>query len=390
MLRKLWSRLPLDGMGWAFPAEPALRRLARASVRQYRGRFPAPLLPLFFAARYALWPVAAFAATARFTRSEDLSFAKASRLFADCVLSGSEPMDAHLWRALSGRRPALSQRAAGIILAGLGDPRAHQILADKRECARLLESLGLAVPKTIAVVGPASPLTESLLDYEGDLFIKPRRGSGGRGAFALRASGNGQWRARDGTPLDRTGVIARLRTAAAHEDILVQERLIGCVPGLDLPDTGWTTVLRLTTAREPGGEPFLHSALLVVPVPGRAPRDFLRGALQIPIDLATGRLRPGILFSRCDERVAAFPWNGTVFAGQSLAIAAPAVAALRAMAMLPPLPIVNWDIVPAKDGPRFLEGNSGGNWLLTNLPGIDGGDRSSLPSLLCRWAAAIR
>src|SRR5690606_21334571 len=136
----------------------------------------------------------------------------------------------------------------------------------------------------------------------------------------------------------------------------------------DLADAGRPPVLRLTTARAVDGAPFLYSALLAIPVPGVSPRAFLRGHLWAPTDRTSGRLAAAASLGAPARRFEALPWNGAPIAGRELpGFAAAADAAVRAMRLIPALPLVNWDVILAPQGPVFLEGNAVGNWILTCL-----------------------
>ena len=58
--------------------------------------------------------------------------------------------------------------------------------------------------------------------------------------------------------------------------------------------------------------------------------------------------------------------------------------ALHAMELVPDLPLVAWDIIPAAEGPVILEGNTGGDWILTCL----GAGDTDLVGLLHEWQRA--
>jgi hypothetical protein len=55
---------------------------------------------------------------------------------------------------------------------------------------------------------------------------------------------------------------------------------------------------------------------------------------------------------------------------------------LSAMKLLPDLALVDWDVIVTSRGPVILEGNTGGDWILTCL-GVDSGP---LIDLLARWS----
>jgi hypothetical protein len=127
-------------------------------------------------------------------------------------------------------------------------------------------------------------------------------------------------------------------------------------------------VIRLTTARERGGDAFLHSALLVVAVPGESPRNLLRGQVFYPVDLQRGEWGE-------ERRIAG--WTDAAAVG------------LAAMRLFPGLPLVTWDVIPGERRPVLLEGNTAANWFLTIIPERSG-LAAPLEPLLARWAWGVR
>jgi hypothetical protein len=328
---------------------------------------------------------------ARFATAYGLSTTEAAELLAHCLRAGARPGEAYAWSRLftADRTHPLPAAKASRLFAYLGDASDRRTLSDKSAGAELLRGAGASIPRTVALlprgrrVHPNEVRSWKLLA----LFVKPRHGSGGRGAWPLDLGGDGSARM-DGAQLDIVAVAARLTAAAAHDDILVQERV-----GSD-PELAWLAVndvapvLRLTTARWPDSDPFLHSALLLAPVPGERRRDAIRGELRVPVDAADGQLGTGIWLARSEERWDRLPWSDATLAGRSVPhFAVGRAAALRAMAALPGLPMVTWDVIPSSSGPVFLEGNSAANWLLTNLPRLQRMERTPLPALLEAWAA---
>jgi hypothetical protein len=279
-----------------------------------------------------------------------------------------------------------------MFLAELGNPAASQLLADKLATADLLEAAGLGTPPLLAVIrrGGAADLDASPWLAPAAVFVKPRHGAARRGALAIDVLGMGRYRIDGGEPIDRSPLLERLRIGAVHDDLLVQTRLTPASELVDLMSGDDAPVLRVTTAREPDGEPFVHSALLEVHVPGERPRSFIRGHLHVPIELRAGELRSGVWFARPDERYSRLPWNAALLDGRPLEGLRPALAAaVRAMQLLPGVPLVNWDIVLTPQGPIILEGNTGGNWILTILPERLGVETVSIVPLLRRWANEV-
>ena len=209
--------------------------------------------------------------------------------------------------------------------------------------------LGLVRP------GGGLPADAPAWTHPGTLFIKPRYGSGGRGARVIK----------DAASLD----------GDVRDDTLVQACLTG-------------PLLRLTTARNPGELPFLHSALLAFDVPGERPQNFIRGQIRVPVDPRTGLMGAGIWFLYPGVRYAVLPWNQAPLTGspvQDFRRAAEMV--LQAMALVPGLPVVNWDLMLTPRGPIILEGNTCGDWILANLSAVQGMATIPLVPLLQRWAS---
>jgi len=267
----------------------------------------------------------------------------------------------------------------------LGDPSAHRLLTDKLAAAIHLAEAGIAFPAVLTIYRQGEPVAPPALgSSEAGLFLKPRHGHGGRGCFALTGTG-GQW-LMDGRPVRESDLMRRLLRLSRADDLLVQQRLVATPDLSDLSADGRAPVLRLVTARRPGEEPFLHSATLTMAIPGHRSSNFLHGALHAPVDPATGRLSAGLCLAEPGERVETLSWNGAPVAGRRLDSFGEAVAmTLRATAALPPLPLVHWDMILTSTGPVMLEGNSSGNWIMANLPGVYGLAACALPPLLACW-----
>lgn len=315
--------------------------------------------------------------TKAFARQAGLDGHERRRLLMDCLGSGAHPVEAYAWRACFPSRHPLPVRAAGLLLWNLGDPAAHRLLLDKQATCTMLQRAGLATPTIHAVIprGGAPDLALPVWTRPGPLFIKPRRGAGARGSYAATIGDKGL-----GAEIAR-----HITFLAANDDLLVQDRIAAAPDLADLTTNSRAPVLRIATARAMEGKPFVHAANLAIQVPRENPRDFLRGQLRAPVDIASGRLGPGLSFREAGRRFERLPWNEAPLAGRPLD-AWPAVAAmaLRAMELVPDLPLVAWDIIPSAEGPVILEGNTGGNWILTCL----GAGTRDLVGLLQEWQRA--
>lgn len=106
----------------------------------------------------------------------------------------------------------MPQRAASLLLARLGDPAAHVLLADKMAAAARLTAAGAVFPATPVVLSQGQGVDPDRLvpvaAASAGLFVKPRHGHGGAGAFRLRHDGGG-WQI-DARPVDATALAARL------------------------------------------------------------------------------------------------------------------------------------------------------------------------------------
>lgn len=284
--------------------------------------------------------------------------------------------------------PPLSAQAFWKVALVVGDPKQRLILVDKLATAAALKKLSVATPKLLAVI-PAGTIAPDLPDAD-DMFVKPRRGRRGLDSFSVsRLAPEAYWI--DGARRDVEYAKTRLQAAAAKDDLLVQQRLIGEPALADLGSSeGAPPVVRIMTACEPGGQPYLHAAWLTIHVPGESGHA-LRDAIRAPIAIATGRALAGYWMGASQERFDRSPWHGAQIAGRSIPrfheAAAAAVTAARA---LPGLPLIGWDVILTSEGPVILEGNSA-NDLVVVMWAEEGAPYSPpLLPLLRRWSTALR
>jgi hypothetical protein len=385
MLTWLRRRMPLDGRGWERPDE-LQRLLFRTAAGSVRRRLPAPVSGLVLAGARAGWLPFAFSAAWTYARQPGRRTPLAP-LFLDCLMTGARPREAWLWRELFGERIEIGSRAGSLLLRVLGEPDGHQLLADKAATARALRAAGVPVPETLAIIGPHS--TEEDLQpvrrASAGLFIKPQSGFGGQWRIVAEPLAADRWWV-NGAAMSWEDFSAGLR--GAGRPLLAQPRLHGARWLEGLSDAERPPVLRITTARRPGGAPFLYGALLSIPVPGDPGRDFMTKVVRAPADPASGRLAAGVLFASPRQRLSTAPWNQARIQDRVLEGVPDAVqATLAAAAAVPPLPVVGWDVVMTDAGPIILEGNSMTNWVLPRFSRAPGQDASLLP-LLAEWAAA--
>jgi hypothetical protein len=369
---RAWRGLPWDGQGFSSPREPVLAELQNWAARKFWRRVPAWSRPLLVPLCRVAWGVAALWWVWKFGWD--------GALFREVLLSGARPEEVWIWRLVfpSAGPHLFGGTSAGRLLSQIGAPAQHRLLTDKLATSGILSAQGLAVPVEF------DPDNTETWVVPRKLFTKPRRGAGGRGAASVDVLPGPCWRINGGPPVSHAGLQRYLTMAGP--DLIVQERLFAADEIADLASDGVAPVLRLTTARVPGGAAFLHSALISIAVPGERPRNFIRGHIRAAVG-PDGRMSEGIWFAQPARRFRTLPWNSAAVAGRLLPEFTPAVrSALAAMELVPDLALVNWDLILTARGPLILEGNTCGNWILTNLGAAVGIGSLPLEPLLREWA----
>jgi hypothetical protein len=380
----LTDRMPLDGRGWAWPHDE--RRLLFETLAGSIGRrLPAPAAGLVLAGARLAWLPVAFWGAWRFSRQREHR-ASFGPLFLDCLMAGARAREAWIWRELFGERIEFGNRASSTLLALLGEPAGHALLVDKAAAAQALRAGGAPTPQTLALIGPGSteddlqPIRSAGIG----LVIKQQKGFGAHGLVMAEPHGADRWQV-NGAVSSWEDLSARLR--GTGKPMLAQPRLYGARALAGFLDAERPPVLRITTARRPGGAPFLHCAYLSIPVPGSLSDDYLRKDIRALVDPVSGRLDAAVLFAAPWASLAVAPWNGAEIEGRVLeGVPAAVQATLTAAAAIPPVPVISWDVVLTDAGPMILEGNSMGSWLLANF-GRRGRNAASLLPALAEWAA---
>ena len=389
VLDAMRRKLPGDGLGWVTPHDSRLSAWRWRDARRWRHRFPPALRPLVWAADRLGWAGIALIDTWQFSRAIGLGAADTARLYLEALACGGRPLDVHVWRSLHHSRHPLPSRSAALLFSGLGQRAGHRLLADKLKLAEHLSTIGIRTPAMRGVLARSfeADRDSDLLADAGvgpGLFLKPRHGHGGRGAFSLTVESD-VW-SMNGYPGTRASVTARISRLTQTDEVLVQDRLMSIDTLSDLAPGGRAPVLRLVTACTPQGDPFLHSAMLMVARPGKNPSHFLEGQILAPIDLATGRMAGGILLARPGTVMERLWENGPSVKSRDVPSFSQAVEmTLAAMGGLPPLCVIHWDVIVTQDGPVILEGNTAGNWILASLPGLLGHQACPLEDVIAPW-----
>lgn len=237
-------------------------------------------------------------------------------------------------------------------------PFAGHEMNDKLLFAECCEQHGLAAAPVLMVAGAGAVLRRvprATLDQ--DLFCKPRRGLGARGAARFRRVAPERYQDNAGRELSLDQLVERLRAAAVP--VLVQPCLRNHADLAGFADASLVTI-RVVTCLDPEGVPEVTHAMLRV-LSKLEPEWPCNDEFGTPIDLADGRL--GMVASdrlaRCAERLSRHPVTGRPVAGgrldqwpevKALALAAHAAFAHRLL--------VGWDIAVTDRGALLLEGNT--------------------------------
>lgn len=372
------------GRGWVLPAA-ATRHIAHHVSRRFAKRRLTPI-PEAVGRHYAELSGLA----------PDEQQLRCGRLWRE---HGISPIDAYRyglltddessrWTQFVYRHETGWNTAAAVLIAGAaglpsGRIRTSQrVLSDKELTADFLGqrdipiARGEVIPRRSPPPAIASRLEDALARWHGAVFVKPRRGSGGAGAF--RVTGEpGRWTAcryplhGDAAP----DAFAELVNVARRTDMLLQPLLVSLDGDAPLPDT---LNLRIVT-RDVGGGPEIFSTVAEIPflradgIVGYAPVR-TDGPVLTGEDAAESPWLPPRIGPR--RRATAQRWAGRTLPDvtQSENYAVTAHEAFLGVFA------VAWDVALTDAGPVFLEGNTGfapetpqlvGGGLLADLPRLD-------------------
>lgn len=230
-------------------------------------------------------------------------------------------------------------------------------LTDKGRFAEYCTEHGIrTAPILMSLDGadPGRPLPEQ------DLFVKPTRGRGGRGAERWDRTGPSSFSSPAGEEVSGEALLARLVELSRHRPLVVQPRLR---PHSDLlPITaGALPTTRVLTCLNEAAEPEVIAATLRMSIGQNRTVDNLHaGGIAALIDIASGTLgKTSNLGS--DARLgwfSAHPDSGAQIEGRVVPcweeVKRHAVAAHRHFT---DRVVIGWDIAILEDGPIFIEGN---------------------------------
>jgi hypothetical protein len=193
-----------------------------------------------------------------------------------------------------------------------------------------------------------------------DLFIKPSKGRGGRGAERWDRVGPCTFAAQTGEQIDGKDLLARLVERSRKQPLLIQPRLLPHPELLEIT-AGALPTTRVLTCLDEKGEPEVMAAMIRTSFGRNRTVDNLHaGGIGALVDVEEGTLsRASNLGS--DARLgwfSAHPDTGARIEGRKLPrwpdVKRAAVNAHRAFA---DRVVIGWDISILEDGPIFVEGN---------------------------------
>ena len=194
-----------------------------------------------------------------------------------------------------------------------------------------------------------------------DLFVKPVRARGGRGAERWDYAG-GLYRHRSGQRLSAEEFLQRLRAMSRAQPLLVQRRARNHPAMSDLTNGALSTI-RMISCLDEHDRPEIMAAVQRMAVGSNETVDNVHaGGMGVPIDLASGRLLQGTDMG-IDVRMGWIdyhPTTGGRITGRGLPMWEETCALVRkAHSAFGDWVVVGWDVAVTADGPRLVEGNSG-------------------------------
>jgi hypothetical protein len=194
-----------------------------------------------------------------------------------------------------------------------------------------------------------------------DLFVKPVRGRGGRGAERWDHLGNGLYRHTSGELLNAQEFLERLRRKSRSQPYLVQERVVNH-PAMDDLTNGALSTVRMITCLDEQDRPEIMGAVLRMAVGSNVTVDNVHaGGLAAAVDLSEGRLLKATDMG-FDAHLGwsdRHPDTQGRIAGRALPMWSETCDLVkRAHRAFGDRVLVGWDVAILIDGPRIVEGNS--------------------------------
>jgi len=240
-------------------------------------------------------------------------------------------------------------------------PTGHR-LSEKLDFHDRCRELGLPVAPVVfaAVNGAPEPQFAKLTELPPvDLFIKPRKGSGGRGAVKWQYA-EGIFVHKDGQHLTPAALRQMTVEQSDETGMLVQKTLTNH-PALAEVNCGTLATIRIVTCRNESGAYEVTNAAFRMPrVSGSAVDNFHAGGIASAVDIATGRLSAAtdLGLSVNSGWFTTHPITGAAIEGRILPLWPEARALVeRAHPHFSDFAVIGWDVAILEDGPCIIEAN---------------------------------
>lgn len=235
-------------------------------------------------------------------------------------------------------------------------------LADKFAFARVCRAASLPTPEILAVARDGALEERPGVLPECDLFMKPVRASGGKGAERWDWTGGGRYRISDTCLGDASAVLDRLAARSITRPMILQPRLTNAAELSGLSNGALATV-RVLTCLDETDRPEIVGAVLRMAIGDNHTVDNLHaGGIAAGVSLSSGRLGLATNLGMDVQLgwLARHPVSGAAIEGSMLPQwEAVQALALRAHAAFSDHLLIGWDIAPTDAGVVLIEGNHG-------------------------------
>lgn len=240
----------------------------------------------------------------------------------------------------------------------------NRTLGDKLQFWEFCRDHGLAAATVHAeFVDGAAHWTSTAGFPTADLFAKPRRSRGGRGAerWNFRAA-DGTWSDLDGRRLDATGLEQHFRDRSREQSYLVQECLVNHDQITSRTLSALSTI-RILVCQDENWEPeVVHAYMRMSSDPAKIVDNVHAGGLASPVDIESGVIGAATDLGLSSKVgwVDEHPTTGASITGFTVPLWEEAKdLARRAQRALGVFCVGGWDVAITPEGPVIVEGNHG-------------------------------
>ena len=245
----------------------------------------------------------------------------------------------------------------------LSDPATVEALRDKALFAETCLRHGVPAVPALGTVRKGQLLrldggTEKLPRC--DLFLKPIRGAGGRGASRWTYGADGLYHGNEGTEFNEAGLIDYLIGLSRTEDYVIRALVSNHHDLAVLAGNALSTVRIVTCLDENGHPEVMYAVLRIASRTGVVVDNFHAGGIAAAIDLKTGVLSQatnmGLSADSC--WLDTHPVSGAPITGIIVPMWAEVMAlACHAHEIFKDHVAIGWDIAVCDQGPLLVEGN---------------------------------